>query len=236
MDSFVKIAAENSLVMTRQQVRDFDSWAINTVGIDGCVLMENAGRGCCQVIIQRLADIDSTSVCILCGGGNNGGDGFVIARHLTNASIKTTVVICSDMDRIAGDARINLDIIERMNIPVERIDMTAGHIAEQFARYSAGSDMLIDAIFGTGLKGILRPDYIELIDAVVAVNIPVIAVDIPSGLDCDSGQPLGSAVKAAATVTFVAVKKGFTLPCAKQYTGDIFVASIGIEPAMKNDV
>jgi NAD(P)H-hydrate epimerase len=236
MDSFVQIAAEDSLVMTRQQVRDFDSWAINTAGIDGCVLMENAGRGCCQVIIQRLADIDSPSVCILCGGGNNGGDGFVIARHLTNASIKTTVVICSDVDRIAGDARINLDIIERMNIPIERIDMAAGHIAEQFVRHTTGSDMLIDAIFGTGLKGILRPDYIELIDSVVAANIPVIAVDIPSGLDCDSGQPLGSAVKAAATVTFVAVKKGFTLPCAKQYTGDIFVASIGIEPAMKNDV
>ena len=235
MDSFVQIAAENSLVMTRQQVRDFDSWAINTVGIDGCVLMENAGRGCCQVIIQRLAGIDSPSVCILCGGGNNGGDGFVIARHLTNASIKTTVVICSDADRIGGDARMNLDIIERMNIPIERIDMATGNIAEQFVRHSAGSDMLIDAIFGTGLKGIIRPDYIELIDAVVAANIPVIAIDIPSGLDCDSGQPLGSAVKAAATVTFVAVKKGFTLPCAKQYTGDIFVASIGIEPAMKND-
>ena len=231
MDSFVKIAAENSLVMTRQQVRDFDSWAINTVGISGAVLMENAGRGCSQVIIQRLADIDSPSVCVLCGGGNNGGDGFVIARHLANASIKTTVVICSDMDRIGGDARINLDIIRRMNIPVERIDMTAGHIAEQFTRHTTDSDMLIDAIFGTGLKGILRPDYIELIDAVAAANIPVIAVDIPSGLDCDSGQPLGSAVKAVATVTLAAVKKGFTLPCAKQYTGDIFTASIGIEPS-----
>jgi len=216
--------------MTRQQVRDFDSWAINTLGIGGPVLMENAGAGCSQVIIQQLSSIDRPSVCILCGPGNNGGDGFVIARHLANASIKSTVVICASKDRISGDAKINLDIIEKMNIPIEQMDITTGTIAEQLEGYIASCDMLIDAIFGTGLKGTLRPEYIELIDAASNQKIPVIAVDIPSGLDCDSGHPLGSAIKAVATITFVAVKQGFTFPAAKQYTGDVFVASIGIEP------
>ena len=230
MDSLVKIASEKSLVMTRQQVRDFDNWAINTLGISGLVLMENAGAGCTQVIMQQLSGIDSPSVCILCGGGNNGGDGFVIARHLANASIRTTVIICSDKDRISGDARINLDIIEKMNILIEQIDMTAGTIAEQLESFSVGCDMLIDAIFGTGLTGVLRPEYIELIESIGTAKAPVVAVDIPSGLDCDSGLALGSAVKAVATVTFVAVKKGFASPGARQYTGDIFVASIGTEP------
>jgi len=232
MDSPVKIADANSLVMTRQQVRNFDSWAINTLGIPGSVLMENAGAGCSQVIMKHLAGIDCPSVCILCGPGNNGGDGFVIARHLANASIRTTVVICADKDRISGDAKINFDIIKKMNIPIEQMDMTTGAIAEQLKGYTASCDILIDAIFGTGLKGTLRSEYIELINAVGVQKTPVIAVDIPSGLDCDSGHPLGSAIKAIATVTFVAVKKGFTLPEAKQYTGDVFIASIGIEPPM----
>ena len=230
MNKYVRAMTDNCMVMSRDEVRGFDSWAINTLRIPGVVLMENAGRGCAEVIVERLADIEGAKVCIFCGTGNNGGDGYVTARHLVNAGVKAGVVICGDKDRIKGDGRVNLEIIEQMDVSIDRIDMTAGRIAGQVKTFAHRCDMLVDAIFGTGLKGDLGVEYAELIESINAQNIPIVAVDIPSGLDCDAGGPLGVSIKAAVTVTFVAVKKGFTNPDAVNYTGDIFIASIGIEP------
>lgn len=215
-------------VMTRDEVRAFDAWAINTLGIPGVALMENAGRSCTELIIDKLKDISEPKVCVFCGTGNNGGDGYVIARHLINQDIKTTVVVCGNRNKIKGDAKINLDILERMGEPIERLNPADRDIAGQVGRFTAGTDILVDGIFGTGLRGQLSDEYRRLIESINACNSPVLAVDIPSGLDCDSGEPLGAAIEAAWTVTFVAVKKGFTFATAAQYTGIIFVASIGI--------
>ena len=214
--------------MTRDEVRAFDAWAINTLGIPGVALMENAGRSCTELIIDKLKDISEPKVCVFCGTGNNGGDGYVIARHLINQDIKTTVVVCGNRNKIKGDAKINLDILERMGEPIERLNPADRDIAGQVGRFTAGTDILVDGIFGTGLRGQLSDEYRRLIESINACNSPVLAVDIPSGLDCDSGEPLGAAIEAAWTVTFVAVKKGFTFATAAQYTGIIFVASIGI--------
>jgi len=216
------------VVMTRDEVRALDAWAINTLGIPGVVLMENAGRSCVELIKDRLKDTAQPKVSIFCGTGNNGGDGYVIARHLLNSGFDVTVVVCGDRGKIKGDAKINLDILERMGRPIEIMRFAEGSVSRQVEGYCSGADMLVDGLFGTGLSGQLRGEYKELIESMNACQCQIMAVDIPSGLDCDTGEPLGAAICAAATVTFVALKKGFTSRAAHRYTGEIFIASIGI--------
>jgi hydroxyethylthiazole kinase-like uncharacterized protein yjeF len=218
------------VVMSRDEVRAVDSWAINTIGIPGVVLMENAGRSCAELIKEKLKEVAAPKVCIFCGTGNNGGDGYVIARHLLNSGFEVIVVICGSREKVKGDAKINLDILERLGRPVKQLKLGDGDVPAQVKTFAAGADMIVDGIFGTGLNGQLRDDYKELIECINACDCPILAVDIPSGLDCDTGRPLGAAVRADYTVTFVAVKKGFTSEEAAKYTGEIFVASIGVEP------
>lgn len=216
------------VVMTRDEVRAFDAWAINTLGIPGMVLMENAGRSCAELVENKLKDVTEPKVCIFCGTGNNGGDGYVIARHLINRGIRVTVVVCGDRNKIKGDAKTNLDILEQMGESIELLNPADRDIAGEIECFSTGAGIIVDSIFGTGLRGQLSDEYKRLIEGINTCNSRVLAVDIPSGLDCDAGEPLGAAIRAAWTVTFVAVKKGFVSANAAQYTGEIFVASIGI--------
>ncbi|MDD5064270.1 MAG: NAD(P)H-hydrate epimerase [Phycisphaerae bacterium] len=218
------------IVMNRDEARAFDAWAINTLGIPGAVLMENAGRSCAELIKDKLAGVANPKVCIFCGTGNNGGDGYVIARHLLNSGFEVTVVICGDRGKIKGDAKINLDILEKLGQSIEQLNLDDGDISGRIKGFAASADMLVDAIFGTGLTGQLSDEYKQLIESINAQHCPILAVDIPSGLDCDTGESLGAAIRASFTVTFVAVKKGFTAAKANAYTGEIFVASIGVEP------
>ncbi|MHC4110465.1 MAG: NAD(P)H-hydrate epimerase [Planctomycetota bacterium] len=219
------------IVMTRDEVRAFDSWAINTLGVPGVVLMENAGRSCAELIKKKLAGVAKPKVCIFCGTGNNGGDGYVIARHLFNSGFKVIVVICGDRNKIKGDAKTNLDILEGLNQPIEKLNLKGGDIPSRIKAFAAGADILVDGLFGTGLNGQLSDEYKQLIESINGKNCPILAVDIPSGLDCDTGEPLGAAIRANYTVTFVAGKKGFTSSdTISQYIGEIFVASIGVEP------
>jgi NAD(P)H-hydrate epimerase len=222
---------EECVVMTRDEVRAIDAWAINTLGIPGVVLMENAGRSCAELIKDKLADIIHPKVCIFCGTGNNGGDGYVIARHLLNSGFALTVVVCGDQAKVKGDAKINVDILERMGQSIELLSLDAGDIPARVKGFAAGADMVVDSLFGTGLSGRLSDKYKQLIESINAQDCPILAVDIPSGLDCDTGEPLGTAVRATYTVTFVAVKKGFASSSGTaDYTGEVFVASIGVKP------
>jgi NAD(P)H-hydrate epimerase len=230
MKRFLPVDLKNCPVMTGSQVRAVDAWAISTMGISGVVLMENAGSRAAEIILQRLRGRAGKRVSIFCGAGNNGGDGYVIARHLYNAGCCVKILICADPAKIKGDALINLRIIEKMQLDIETIDPADPAPVQR----ACDSDMIVDAIFGTGLAGELRDNYIKLIENINDLDAAVVAVDIPSGLDCDEGKPLGAAIKAAATVTFVAAKKGFKEESAKDYTGDIYVASIGIEPECSN--
>lgn len=220
-----------SRVMTREEVRGVDRWAIEEMGISGVVLMENAGRSCAELIRAKLSDLDSPMVCIFCGTGNNGGDGYVIARHLLNAGFEVSIFICGDRQKVRGDAKANLDVLEKLGYAVGQIHPSGPKVAAQITAATARADMVVDALFGTGLQGPLREDYRTLVDAINAAGRPILAVDIPSGLDCDTGQPLGTAVKATYTVSFVAVKRGFLASEeAKNYIGELHVASIGVEP------
>ncbi|MEN6385538.1 MAG: NAD(P)H-hydrate epimerase [Phycisphaerales bacterium] len=228
-----KFDMQNDPVMTRQEVRDFDTYAINTLGIPGIILMENAGRGCSEIIIEKLKTLLGSKVCIFCGTGNNGGDGFVIARHLVNAGFDVIVVLCGNSAKIKGDAEVNYKIAANMKINIREF-FNVESIKERLQELAADSDLIVDAIFGTGLSGELKPEFAQVIDAINTLNKPVVAVDIPSGLDCDEGIPLNKAIKATATVTFVSAKKGFLNPHSRHFTGEVYVASIGIEPTPTN--
>jgi len=218
-------------VMSRDEVRRVDAWAIDEVGVPGVVLMENAGRSCAELVQQKLAGVDRPKVCLFCGTGNNGGDGYVIARHLLNAGFSVRIVLCGERDKVRGDARINLDILERLGHAVELLDPGAEDLAVHVRAFAGDADMIVDALFGTGLRGELKGESRSLIETINGLGRPILAVDIPSGLDCDTGEPLGAAIRAAYTVTFVAVKKGFLASAeAGRYTGELYIASIGVEP------
>ncbi len=216
------------LVLTRQQVRDFDKWAINTAGLPGIILMENAGRGCAEIVIRELKKSGGTKVCVFCGTGNNGGDGFVIARHLVNGGFEVRIALCGPSSKMKGNAETSYKITCNMGIPIEELDLN--NVEKGVKDFTGECDLIVDAIFGTGLAGAPSEGFGKLINAINSLNKPVVAVDIPSGLDCDAGESLGAAIKAVITVTFAAAKKGFINPESAQYTGEIYIASIGIEP------
>ena len=144
------------VVMSRDEVRAVDAWAIHEVGAPGVVLMENAGRSCAEFVKERLSGGAERKVCIFCGTGNNGGDGYVIARHLLNAGFEVVVAICGDYEKVRGDARINLEILEKLGQAIERVDPKGEGAGERVRDLAEGADMVIDGLFGTGLAGELR--------------------------------------------------------------------------------
>ncbi|MBM3979758.1 MAG: NAD(P)H-hydrate epimerase [Planctomycetes bacterium] len=214
--------------LTRAEVRELDRRAIDGFGVPGLVLMENAGRGCAE-LLMRL-NPDRAPVAILCGPGNNGGDGFVIARHLDNAGWPVDVQVFARHNRASpGDADINFDILFTSGIAFTQYrpdNFDAAH-RDQFARHLAPAAWVVDALFGNGLTRALGAPFDELAALVNASGKPVLAIDLPSGLDCDTGEPLGPCVRATHTATFVAPKRGFLNPGARAWTGEVHVIDIG---------
>lgn len=211
------------MFLTRDQVRRIDRLAIEEYGIPGIVLMENAARGVADAATQMLAGLAAPRVLILCGGGNNGGDGFAVARHLHLRGVPVAVVETADAAALPADARANREILG--HIPA--VAIVDGSAAPPFEAFT----LLIDALLGTGATKPPRPPADGLIHRMNAAGRPILAIDLPSGLDCDTGRPLGDAcVRAARTVTFVAGKAGFANPESRQYTGEVIVADIGAPP------
>lgn len=212
-----------TLYLSRHEVRAIDRRAIEELGMPGVILMENAGRGAAEVL--NAFGIEGLVVCC-CGKGNNGGDGFVIARHLDNWGIAVRVLLFASPTDLTGDAAINFGIIEKSGLAIDRHDrpsLDEASIAASLAR----ADWVVDALFGTGLAGPVRPPFDRLIALINASAKKILAVDIPSGLDCDTGRPLGATVRAHHTVTFVAAKKGFAAPESREWTGPVHVVDIG---------
>lgn len=150
---------KTDFTLTGRQIRNFDDWAIKSAGIPGAVLMENAGRGCAEVIIEQLNKSAGRKVCVFCGTGNNGGDGFVIARHLVNGGFEAIIAILGNITKIKGDAEINYKIASNMNIPINEFDPSSGQIENDIEKIAGDCDLLVDAIFGTGLKGPLANGF-----------------------------------------------------------------------------
>ena len=217
--------------LTRAQVRRVDAIAIEELEIPGVVLMENAGRGAALIVREHADRRRARRVVVLCGRGNNGGDGYVIARHLLNAGWTVEVHSIVPVGELRGDAEINHRIVRNMGVDVGLID-TAERM-RGFAERLGGDDVVVDALLGTGFQGEVRQPLAELIDAVnEASTAGVVAVDLPSGMNCDTGRPGGVAIRADLTVTFVAAKAGMIHPEAEVWTGRVEVVDIGTPPAL----
>jgi len=224
--------------LSRDEVRDVDRRAIEHFGLPGIVLMENAGRNAAGVL-HGLARGSETAglIVIACGRGNNGGDGFVIARHLENLGHAVRLLLACDPADYRGDAAINCRVAELSHMPIDVL-VEADGIRWQQALSDAV--WIVDALLGTGATGAARGAVAAAIEAINVVRghgrARVIAVDLPSGLDCDTGRPLGPCVRADATVTFVAAKAGFSHPGAGEFTGMVHVADIGVPRALLRDL
>jgi NAD(P)H-hydrate epimerase len=205
--------------LTRAQVREVDRLAIETYRIPGIVLMENAARAAVEVARDMLDSNCVGQILILCGGGNNGGDGLAVARHLRNLGGDVFIALTTDPAKYKGDAKINWDIVQAMKIKT--------FTADPERILTSRAILIVDAVFGTGLSEPPRGPFPELVSAVHKSGVPVLAIDLPSGMDCDTGEPLGACIKAHRTITFVAEKMGFENPNAAQYTGQVSVGSIG---------
>lgn len=215
-----------NIALPCDQIRELDNIAINELGIPGVVLMENAGRHSAELIYARLDRPDTDRVAILCGPGNNGGDGFVIARHLLNAGIAVDVVLAVPVEKIKGDARTNFDILTKMGCTHLRAfddcDRDAVHASID------GAGIIVDALLGTGSTGAPRGTIGALIGLANAREAVRIAIDIPSGLDSDSGAIHEPCFRAALTITMLAPKQGFERGRARDVTGEIIPVDIGV--------
>jgi NAD(P)H-hydrate epimerase len=210
--------------VTAAGMRELDRKSIEDFVIPGVVLMENAGRKVAEEV-QRFGLASAAKVAVLAGRGNNGGDGFVAARWLYNLKFDVKVYAFAQRDEIKGDARTNLDILLKMGIPFEENvepDLPALEIELQEA------SLIIDALLGIGIKGEVREPIRSVINLVNNLGRPILAVDVPSGLDADTGEVLGAAIKATKTVTMGLAKKGFFLASGPEYTGEVIIADIGM--------
>jgi NAD(P)H-hydrate epimerase len=195
-----------------------DRRAIEEFGIPGAVLMENAGAAAADVALEMLAP--RRAALILAGAGNNAGDGFVIARHLANHSIPVEVITAVTGHLYKGDAALNYRVIAAMGLPISTW--------QGRPERNGSCGLIIDALLGTGLSGDLRAPYPDIIDFANESGLPVLAVDMPSGLDGDTGRVHTAAVKAAKTVTFALPKRGLFAGDGPRLTGEVIVADIGM--------
>jgi NAD(P)H-hydrate epimerase len=208
--------------LDRSRIRELDRRAIEEYGIPGMVLMENAGRG----VADKLCELGiAGQVVICCGRGNNGGDGFVVARHLDIRGHDARVLMWSDPGKLSGDAAANFRILQRTDVPIGCF--LHGHDPGRLEDQLAGAAWIVDALLGTGAQGEPRSPLDAVIDQLNAAEVPRMAVDLPSGLDCDTGEAAVHTIRADHTCTFVAAKPGFSLADGEQYTGQVHVVEIG---------
>lgn len=214
-----------NIILTREQVRRIDELAQTKYGLAGIVLMENAGSGAALLIDQRYGP--QGEAFIACGTGNNGGDGLVVARHLHNAGWAVRVLIVGRVESMSQDCAANDRVIQAMRI--NRI------VAEQEATLLGACDpirsntLVVDALWGTGFRGELRPPFRPLIERLNQTpKRAMVSIDVPSGLDCDTGQPGGAAILAHLTITFVAMKPGFLTEPGRHHAGQCCVVDIGV--------
>ena len=208
--------------LDRQHSREVDRRAIHEYGISGLVLMENAGRG----VVDTLSELGVAGlVAICCGKGNNAGDGFVIARHLDLRRFDARVLLFADPEELTGDARTNFEILTKTDVPIHRVASPVDPV--RLAEQAAGAAWIVDALLGTGARGEPRPPLDAAIDWINDQPARRLSIDLPSGLDCDTGEAARHTVRADHTCTFVAAKPGFYASGADQFTGAIHVLDIG---------
>ncbi len=224
--------AQSLPCLTREQVRFVDRYAIENLGIPGVVLMENAGRGCVDLLMQQSGD---GPVLILCGPGNNGGDGWVMARHLQIHGRKVAVALFCDPRKYQGDAQLNWKIAQNLEIPTVQlssegsIEAWLGQLQTVFSGQAV--EWVVDALLGTGAVGPLRGAFPTVIQTANRLDCRRMAIDLPSGLDAEQGVVQRPIFKADLTATFVAAKPGLLTVESEPWVGQLHVLDIGLPPA-----
>lgn len=212
------------LVLSRIEVRAIDAAAVRELGLTGMLLMENAARGVADAIRREFVDV--SQITILCGPGNNGGDGLALCRQLAAFNIQANIFVVTGGKQVSDDAAANLNILAAAAITPECSDDSEKAI--QAIRALSKKDLIVDCLLGTGVRGPVKAPFLELIEAVNSSPATVIAVDVPSGLNCDDGSVDGVCVKADRTVTFVGLKRGFLSTAAHGFLGQVTIAHIGL--------
>jgi NAD(P)H-hydrate epimerase len=225
---------DDSLRLSRAELALLDRIANEEYGLPTAVLMENAGRGAAEEVLAMLAGSGAPRAAVFAGPGNNGGDACVLARHLANAGVEVEVFAASRREDLRGDAAIMRLAVERCGIRVHDASGAADpSMAELiFDRLGGPSEILVDGLLGTGFRGEMRPGIAALVDALNRrrglTGARVVALDLPSGLDADTGRPARPTVVADVTVTFAARKVGFDATEARPFLGRVVVAGIGV--------
>ena len=227
---------EQAYVFTRRQIRELDRLAAEEFAMPSILLMENAARGVAGVILEGLQGIEDPAALVVCGPGNNGGDGLAIARHLANRDVRVAIVLGAPAAKYVGDALANLRIVQKMDLPIVEAGAAPDDAIAAALERMGDPVVVVDALLGTGLD---RPaigvaaDLIGRMNALKTRGCTLVAVDVPSGLDCDTGLPAtgpegaGRAVEADLTIALAGVKAGFLAMNAQKYVGELVVVDIG---------
>jgi NAD(P)H-hydrate epimerase len=213
-------------LVTASEMQEMDRRTIKNFGIPGMVLMENAGRGATRFFLEQFPDIENHQVGVIAGRGNNGGDGYVMARYLKQQGVSVKVYLLGTASRVQGDAAANLKFLKPLDIPLVELSDEAAFSKHQSE--IARLDVYIDAVLGTGLKSDVKGLFKTVIEFINGLDKPVFAVDIPSGLNSDTGQVCGTCIRATATATFAFAKTGHLIYPGAQHTGALRIVDIGI--------
>lgn len=220
------------LVVNAERMQEFDRLAIGTYAIPGMVLMENAGRAFVDVLEKRVGSFTGKRVIVACGKGNNGGDGFVIARHLANRHAHVDVLLLGKKKEVKGDALLNLAIVLKMvsskQAPIRLHQVSSPGLLSKVTAALPSPDLIVDAIFGTGFSGAVRSPYREAIEWINAQRAFVVSVDVPSGVDASTGEVQNVAVRANLTVTMGLAKIGHYVGEGKEHAGEVEIVDISI--------
>jgi NAD(P)H-hydrate epimerase len=221
-------------VLNTQQMREADRRTIDEIGLPSIVLMENAGRQAVAAMEAAFDDLATSHVAVLCGRGNNGGDGFVVARTLAQRGVESTVFLLGTVSDVRGDARTNLEVLGRIGLTVVEIS-NAQDWELHFTEVSE-CDLVVDAMLGTGFHGSLTGLLETVVADVNGLGVPIVAIDLPTGVSADSHEVEGSAIEASMTVTLAAPKIPLVFPPADSFGGDLVIADIGIPPPVLDEL
>src|SRR6195256_55350 len=221
-------------VLNAAQMREADRRTIDDIGTPSLVLMENAGRQAVAAMEAMYGDLLERQVAVLCGRGNNGGDGFVVARTLAQRGVDVSLFLIGRVADVRGDARVNLEMLGRLGLTV--VEIADSQAWELHFSEVGDCTLIVDAIFGTGLNAPVSGLIQSVIADVNASGIPVVSIDLPSGLSADSAETIGDSIEAGMTVTIAAPKLPLVLPPAEIRAGDIVIADIGIPSSVIDEL
>lgn len=211
---------------TAEEMRTLDRITVEHVGIPGVVLMERAGMAAAAEILAAYPG--AVNIAVVCGPGNNGGDGFVVARHLAAAGRRPQILLVETESKLRRESKTNFAVAQQLNIPTQRVSVT------KWKRILGEVDLVVDALLGTGASGPPKPPTQAAIDAIHSTGVPVVSIDVPSGIDASTGEAPAGALQAQLTVTFHGPKIGLAVAPGRFYAGRVRVADIGIPPSVES--